>query len=211
MVLTEGTIIALVVVGLMFLGSIVFALTVSKNEKLIKKRLDSLNQESELDEFIKKGDRKIEDLPVTERIIYPYLMRISDFMQRMLPKHKIEELNKKLIIAGNQKGMTAREFLGIQGLFGIVTPSIVFVLFILISGEFSKAFLFALIFAMGGFILPRFWLSKAVTTRQDSIQKALPFTLDLLNISVDAGLGFDSAMDKVASSMEGPISDEKKS
>lgn len=206
--MTTGSIIAFVLLGLIVAGSLVFALTVSKNEALLKRRLNQLDEESEFDAYMKKGTKIIGELPLSERLLYPYMIRISGFMQQVMPQHKMEKLNKKLIIAGNPKGMTGTEFLGIQGLFGLVVPGI-FVVFLLIIGTgLSKAILFSMLFGFAGYVLPMIWLSKAVTTRQNQILKALPFTLDLLNISVDAGLGFDSAMDKVSQSMDGPISEE---
>lgn len=202
------SIIAFIIVGVVIAGSLIFALTVSKNEALLKRRLDQLEEESEFDAFMKQSSKRIDDLPLSERLLFPYIMRMADFMQRMTPQKKIDELNKKLIIAGNPKGMTATEFLGIQGLFGMVLPVIFTVFLLLLGGKFLSTILFGLVFAMAGYVLPTFWLGKAVTTRQTQILKSLPFTLDLLNISVDAGLGFDSAMDKVAQSMDGPISEE---
>lgn len=206
--MSTSYIIAFVLLGLIVAGSLIFALTVSKNEALLKKRLNQLDEESEFDAYMRKGSKIIGDMSLTERLIYPYTIRIATFLQKMTPQSKLENLNKKLVIAGNPKGMTATEFLGIQGLFGLVMPVIFGFLLIIVGAGISKAFLFALVIGMAGFILPKFWLGKLVTTRQKQILKSLPFTLDLLNISVDAGLGFDSAMDKVANSMDGPMADE---
>lgn len=206
--MSTSYIIAFVLLGLIVAGSLVFALTVSKNEALLKRRLNQLDEESEFDAYMRKGTKVIGDMSLSERLIYPYTIRIATFLQKMTPQSKLDKLNKKLVIAGNPKGMTATEFLGIQGLFGLVMPVIFGFLLIIVGADISGAFLFALMIAMAGFILPTFWLGKLVTTRQKQILKSLPFTLDLLNISVDAGLGFDSAMDKVAQSMDGPMADE---
>lgn len=206
--MTTNYIIAFVLLGLIVAGSLVFALTVSKNEALLKRRLNQLDEESEFDAYMRKSSKIIGDMSLTERLVYPYTMRIANFLIKMTPQQKLDKLNKRLVIAGNPNGMTATEFLGIQGLFGLVMPVIFGFLLIIVGTAVSKAFLVALMIAMAGFIMPTFWLSKLVTTRQKKILKSLPFTLDLLNISVDAGLGFDSAMDKVAQSMDGPIADE---
>lgn len=206
--MSTGYILAFIFIGVVVAGSFVFALTVTKNEALLRKRLDALDDSNNLDSFFDGDSKRIEELPLSERLVYPYLMRMSELMKRMTPQSKIEELNKKLIIAGNPKGMTAMEFLGMQGLFGIAIPIVFSIFLLLIGGKFSNVLLYAALFAGGGFILPKFWLNKQVTTRQQTILKSLPFTMDLLTISVDAGLGFDSAMDKVAQTMDGPISTE---
>lgn len=206
--MSTGYILAFIFIGLIVSGSFIFALTVTKNEALLRKRLDALDEQDELDAFLNDKTKRIEELPLSERLIYPYLMRMSDLMRRMTPQAKIDELNKKLLIAGNPKGMTATEFMGMQGLFGIAIPIIFSIFLILIGGAFGNVMMYALMFSAAGFILPKFWLSKQVTTRQQTILRGLPFTMDLLTISVDAGLGFDSAMDKVAQTMDGPIADE---
>jgi tight adherence protein C len=59
-----------------------------------------------------------------------------------------------------------------------------------------------------GLILPETWLNGKVAKRRADIQSALPDVLDLLCISVEAGLGFDAAIQKVAEKFKGPIGEE---
>jgi tight adherence protein C len=59
-----------------------------------------------------------------------------------------------------------------------------------------------------GFLLPEFWLGNKIKARQKVILKMIPDTLDLLTISVRAGLGFDAALAKVVEKMPGPLTDE---
>ena len=115
-----GYVIAFIVLGVMTVGTFVFALSVSKNEAMLKKKLEELNLDSDgLDEVSK---RNIEDLPLRERIFYPYIMRMSKLMMRFTPQSYINRMNEKMVLAGNPKGMTASELIGIQGLFGIILP-----------------------------------------------------------------------------------------
>lgn len=202
-----GTIISFLVVLLIIGGFGVFAVTATKNEILLKRRLNELDEESEFDAYVRRGSRIIEDMPFLQRLLYPYVMRMADFMKRMTPSQKVEALNKKLIVAGNPKGMTATEFLGIQGLLMLGLP-LIFGGVLLLSGDFSGALTYGIGLAAGGYFVPKLLLNSKIKERQKKILKSLPFTLDLLNISVDAGLGFDSAMDKVAQSMDGPIAHE---
>ena len=61
---------------------------------------------------------------------------------------------------------------------------------------------------MFGYTIPEFWLGGRVKKRQHVILLQIPDALDLLTISVRAGLGFDAALGKVVEKMEGPLVDE---
>ena len=63
-------------------------------------------------------------------------------------------------------------------------------------------------FALLGFVLPDFWLGRHISDRKKRILRAVPDTLDLLTISVRAGLGFDGALAKVVEKTEGPLAEE---
>ena len=59
-----------------------------------------------------------------------------------------------------------------------------------------------------GYIVPEFWLGRKIKARSMAMTLQLPDVLDLLTISVEAGLGFDAALSKVVEKMEGPLVDE---
>ena len=61
---------------------------------------------------------------------------------------------------------------------------------------------------MFGYTIPEFWLGGRVKKRQHAILLQIPDALDLLTISVRAGLGFDAALGKVVEKLEGPLVDE---
>lgn len=202
-------IIASVVMGLLCVGMFIFALTVSKNETLLKQRLNELDKEDNDMTAYKRKGHDVNELPLGERLFYPYIMRMAGFMKKITPKGYYEQISEKLVLAGNPRGMKANEFMGIQGLTTFILPiGVIFFALFLLKVSTLYALLFGLL-AMGfGWIIPKMLLDSKITKRQEQIMKTLPFTLDLLNVSVDAGLGFDSAMDKVSETMEGPIADE---
>lgn len=98
--------------------------------------------------------------------------------------------------------------MGVKILVGIASGVIMFLLFgLLVAGLAAGVFLGILGFAIG-FLLPEFWLGGKIKARQKIILKMIPDTLDLLTISVRAGLGFDAALAKVVEKLPGPLTDE---
>jgi tight adherence protein C len=77
-----------------------------------------------------------------------------------------------------------------------------------ITGKGSLGVLLALLFALIGFVLPDIFVSFKARGRREEIRSELPDALDLLAVSVEAGLGFDAAISKLTEHMEGPLIDE---
>jgi tight adherence protein C len=61
---------------------------------------------------------------------------------------------------------------------------------------------------MTGVVVMRYWLSSRIRKRKQAIQKQLPEVLDLLSVSVEAGLGFDAALQRISDRAKGPLIDE---
>jgi tight adherence protein C len=78
----------------------------------------------------------------------------------------------------------------------------------LLMGGVPLGFIFAVVGAALGFVLPEFWLGRKGRSRSFAMVLQLPDALDLLTISVEAGLGFDAALAKVVEKMEGPLVSE---
>jgi tight adherence protein C len=81
-------------------------------------------------------------------------------------------------------------------------------IFTLFTGGISAGLIFGLIGVGFGYLMPEFWLGGRIKKRQKVILRSIPDTLDLLTISVRAGLGFDAALAKVVEKLPGPLSDE---
>lgn len=117
-----------------------------------------------------------------------------------------ERIQQKLASAGNPMGMRIGEWFGLRLLIIIFCITLGGILLFAPGG--LKGMLFFLACGLLGWIGPEFWLSKQVTERQRLIEKQLPNALDLLTVSVEAGLGFDQALSRVAEKMHGPLSEE---
>jgi tight adherence protein C len=136
--------------------------------------------------------------PFSQRIVFPMIQASAQFMERFTPQKSLEATRLKLDLAGNPNNWSPTEFLGIRGLAAILLMILTFLLTMLTDLEFIVRVGFVAGMAVLGFLLPSIWLGGRIRRRQDEIVKTLPDALDLLTISVEAGLPFDGAMQRVA-------------
>ena len=155
--------------------------------------------------------RTLEELelqqPLFERTLRPLATRLSGVAQRFASPSKVSRTEKRLSMAGNPGELRTIDFLGMK----LVVASLLgfgFLGFGLLTG--SPAFGFVAALALGGlgFFFPEIWLSRRIKKRQKAVLMAVPDTLDLLTISVRAGLSFDGALAKVVEKVQGPLSNE---
>src|SRR6476646_5458066 len=139
--------------------------------------------------------------PFLERTLRPFANRMSGSVSRMASSSFSERTEKRLALAGNPGDMRVADWLGIKAIGAIVGAILFFFLFgiagILGFPFFIGGLLLPLIGALFGYTIPEFWLGGRVKKRQKAILLMIPDALDLLTISVRAGLGFDAAMGKV--------------
>ena len=106
--------------------------------------------------------------------------------------------------AGYPGGLRGADWMGVKVLSAICFGIGFTVLFLAISG-FPLNVLFGIGGLAVGFLAPEFWLGRKIRQRSMDMTLQLPDALDLLTISVEAGLGFDAALAKVVEKMEGPL------
>lgn len=186
---------------------LILGVTQSRKNKILE-RLNSIVQVKE------KRQKRLEvdelEKPFFERIIRPFISRIATRANRSNAPTSSTGLDKKLIEAGSPWDLTASEFKAIQLLSALI--------FLGVAGSICLFFRLALplLIALGaagaafGFVFPQFYLGRLISKRQKIMRKSLPNCLDLLCVSVEAGLGFDMALAKVVDKFEGPLSDEFK-
>ncbi|MBB6453327.1 tight adherence protein C [Salirhabdus euzebyi] len=139
----------------------------------------------------------------------PMIHKLHQSTEKKMSKAVKMDLEKKLREAGNPFGWTPIEFRVTQLLAGLFAFSFAFLLFIQASPDkfFSILFL-SLTFAALGLYIPQFYLSVRKRKRVEQIQKDMPDFFDMVNLSIEAGLGVDSAVLKVCHQNKGPLSDE---
>ena len=150
--------------------------------------------------------------PFVERTLRPLANRISGRISGMASSSFSEKTEKRLALAGNPSDLRVADWLGIKGI-GAIVGAILFFLIFGIAGVMGFPFfigglLMPVVGALFGYTVPEFWLGRKVKARQKGILMMIPDALDLLTISVRAGLGFDAALGKVVEKLQGPLSDE---
>ncbi len=149
--------------------------------------------------------------PFIERTLRPLAAQLSGRMSRVASSSFTERTEKRLALAGNPGDLRVADWLGIKAIVAIVFAIIFFFLFVvvgLIGLPIPINFVMVAVGALFGYTAPEFWLGGRVKKRQKAILRMIPDTLDLLTISVRAGLGFDAALAKVVEKLKGPLSEE---
>lgn len=144
--------------------------------------------------------------PFSQRVIRPMLRAISDAVSRLSPNRNVAETRRRLEMAGRPFGWGPTEFIGVRGLAAVVGFVLPFVLMSITGAPLRNRLLFPLILGALGYLAPILWLRGKIRRRQKEIIKSLPDALDLLTVSVEAGLGFDAAMAKVADKWDDELS-----
>ena len=146
--------------------------------------------------------------PFFERTIKPFAARLSGMVARITSASFTEQTEKRLAMAGNPGDMRVSDWLGMKALASGTAFAVMFLLFGLLGGNLLLGLGLGFAGLVGGYIFPEFWLGGRVKKRQKLILLELPDALDLLTISVRAGLAFDAALGKVVEKMKGPLVDE---
>ena len=156
--------------------------------------------------------RNLEELelqaPFLERTMRPFLSRLSRTASRVTSASSAETMERRLALAGNPGDMRIADWLGVKALVAGATGLILFLLGELLANDTFLAIILGVVGLGIGYILPEFWIGRKIKARQKIILKMIPDALDLLTISVRAGLGFDAALAKVVEKLPGPLSDE---
>jgi tight adherence protein C len=143
-----------------------------------------------------------------QRILLPLLERIGVFGRRFTSEDMREKLTHQLVLAGSPRGWDADRIIAVKLLVGIVVPAL-YLTSMVTSGNVKPIGLIGVaLVAYIGWLGPFSLLSARASRRQEDIRRELPDTIDLLTISVEAGLGFDAAIGQCIRNMKGTLSDE---
>jgi len=202
-------------IGLLIFGALVLIVTLAVIAVGLRRNArgeeDDPLQER-LAEFIQRGNvTSLEEIelsqPFSERVLVPLINRVGAFSARFTPQKAIQDTARRLELAGNPWPIDASTFLAIRFILAVVLGGLaVAVVLNSASQSATDSFLYIGGATFAGFFLPHLMLTSRITRRQKDIRKAMPDALDLLTICVEAGLGFDAAMSKVAEKWETELS-----
>jgi len=195
-------------------AAVVFALIVAlfgqKAEKKEHIRTRLFNLGKEMNRAYVIADDELNQ-PFSVRVIRPILQRMTQLLSNLVPSRKIShsgnDRQKKML---QQAGWTisVEEYTTIQlilmtgcGIFGVIIA-------VLLKTDFVHGFLYCLGGMFAAYSVMRFACTSAATKRKTDMEKQLPDMLDLLSVSVAAGLGFERAMLHIVDTMDGPLIDE---
>jgi tight adherence protein C len=151
--------------------------------------------------------RSLEGTAVS-RVVMPGVKKIGKGVQRLTPFDMADRINTKLVLAGSPEGWDAERVVALKiigGIGGLVGG-------LLLMGMLPVSPMFKLLgiilFTLIGYVIPSTQVNAMAAKRQRLMQKQLADVMDLLTISVEAGLGFDQALSQVVKNVPGPLAEE---
>jgi tight adherence protein C len=155
------------------------------------------------DELTKELDR-----PFGERVLEPLYGRFQALGQRITGADQVERIRQRLDKAGNPAGWSV-ERVATGKVLGVICGLVFGVLFaMMLDKPLMVSALLVAGLAYGGWNAPTIYLYNTATKRDEVMRKEIADSVDLLTISVEAGLGFDAALQQVARNTEGPLAME---
>ncbi|MDH7478622.1 MAG: type II secretion system F family protein [Syntrophomonadaceae bacterium] len=186
--------------------SIVLFIGYLKQQRQLRflKRLDPwLERKKTVDPLREKLER-----PLSERLIKPGLKQLTLVFGKWINLKTSSELPHRLMKAGSPWGMSPSEFIALQYAATLVFAVAALLLSVFITPEVSVRISIATFAAVAGYMLPDLILRFKIDERKEAAVRSLPDALDLLTVSVEAGLGFDIALQKVAEKSQGVLGSE---
>ncbi len=171
----------------------------------VEQYLHDLDEGDQLptDEF----ERRLSE-PFLIRVVRPMTTGIWGSLTRLTPSGYLDNVHKKILVAGLSSTLRSEEFVVGQVMSGVLF-TLLAVAYIVLAHPAPKWALISLVLIPTiGVIGPESWLSRKVNARKMAIRKDLPDTLDLLAISVEAGMGFEGALDIVCQHFASPLAEE---
>lgn len=206
-----GTIIG-ILVGVVIFGGVVALVVVGLRFSRQGQQDESDPVMSRLAEATQRGESvSLEDIelqqPFIQRVVVPLIEKVGEISTRFTPQKLLQETTLKLELAGNPGNIDAATFLATRFVGAAVFGGGLLLIALLAkTWPPGRIVLVVGIFTAVGFFFPQLWLQSRINSRQGEVRKALPDALDLLTICVEAGLGFDAAMSKVAEKWENELS-----
>ncbi len=147
-------------------------------------------------------------VPLRTRALLPLLQGLTGLGQRFTPVGYVDGVRQKFIYSGRPSADAVDRFLAIRVVTVAAIPVVFILAFFVLPLSGKMPFLMFAMVSLALLLGPDALLNRRVEARQHSMQVQLPDILDLLVISVEAGLGFEQALDRTVKAVPGALSDE---
>ncbi|OGO33539.1 MAG: hypothetical protein A2W35_14555 [Chloroflexi bacterium RBG_16_57_11] len=179
----------------------------------LRDRRESDPLQQRLAEFAARGETAtLEEIelsqPISDRVFIPMARRIGELVSRITPQNALQATAHRLELAGSPRGLDPSVFWAIRIIIAVAIAGFMLFIFTIGSIDWSwgRKILVLAGFVALGFYLPEMLLTSRIQRRQKAIRRAMPDALDLLTICVEAGLGFDGAVQKVSEKWDNELS-----
>jgi tight adherence protein C len=169
-----------------------------------RQRADSLQRAATYGRF--RRTAVVQRPQFKDRVLNPASESLAGWVLKLNPKTTVESVRAKLLAAGMTERVSVTAFLAAKGALAI--GGLGFGALVGLPSGAGMGFLLTIGGAFVGFVMPDFVLSAKARARREAVRAELPDALDLLAVSVEAGLGFDGAISKLAEHMDGPLTEE---
>lgn len=143
-----------------------------------------------------------------ESVASVILKGLGSFLLKFSPSYKSQNNKKMLEKAGVLRETTYEKFVARKAVFMTISATIAVVVTLVLTNDWGNALLLAIVTAFLIHTVFRFVISKKTNKRVQEIIKSLPYSLDLITVSVEAGLSLDGSIGRIVSNIEGPLSEE---
>lgn len=156
----------------------------------------------------RSAGRNLAEVPFSQRVFFPLVQWSEKFVRQLTPAEVLRLLEQKLVLAGLQYRLTPGRIVVIMLFFGAVACGVAIYRFYYAEILLIQKVLLVLLVTVSASLLPIVILNIKIQNRKKAIFSQLPEVLDLLSVSVEAGLSFDGAMRRIVDRMKGPLVDE---
>ena len=146
--------------------------------------------------------------PARERAIAPVVNGLVTTGRRVFPTDYVARTRKKFVSIGSYDPVSVDRFLAVRITCLVIIPVGLILIFFVFNMTGLMALVLAVLVVLIALMGPEAWLNRKVDERKAEIQRSLPDILDLLVISVEAGLGFEQALDRTVAAVPGALSQE---
>ena len=160
-------------------------------------------EDADADEFTKRMRQ-----PFLSRVLRPFGATVLEQIASVTPRNYVLRVHEQLLLAGKATTIRAEEFITGQVVATGAGLALALTIVALARPTAGKATFLLLMLPAVGALFPATWLSRKVEERKSAIQRDLPDVLDLMAISVEAGVGFEGALDVVCRHFESPLAEE---